>query len=205
MLNMKKFVFSFIIFLFLLILNRAELRTNHDTKQYCLVKSYKYSNEFLYSSKYGDHKFYVNVPNKKRLSSLNQLKWIFEPIDAISKGYYIKSVVYDEYLCAKNSHDNLFKSIRVISLMPFKADGSIFNSKCVWIVNDIKNDKYTIKNFYYKELLFTSMSILQSFFTGRKIHTWINSAKGLISYFPPSEDQFVWYIYCSRASGFRWH
>jgi hypothetical protein len=179
-------------------------KANHDMKQYCLVKSFKYLNEFLFSSKLG-HKFYVNVPNKRRLSTLDQLKWVFEPVESISNGYYIKSVVYDQYLCAKNSHNDLFKMDREIILMPFKSNESIFDLKCIWILNNINNDKYTIKNCYYNEFLFSSTSIFPSFFSGRRVNTWINSSKGFRSYFSPSEDQFVWYIYCSRASSFRWN
>ena len=201
---MKIFSFSFFL-IFIISNNLIDSKTNHESKQYCLVKSYKYSNEFLYSSKYADNKFYVNAPSKRRLSTLDQLKWIFEPVEAITNGYYIKSLTFDKYLCAKNAHNDILKSNREISLMSFKSDGSIFNSKCVWILNDIKNDKYTIKNFYFNELLFSTMSILPSLFSGRKIHTWMNSPKGFTSYFAPSEDQFIWYIYCSKASSFRWY
>ena len=189
-----------IFFCLLSIVSIAESKPNRLNKQYCLVKSYKFKDEYLHS--YKNSKLHVNIPTKKTISNFDQLKWIFEPIEWLNNSYFIRNVNNkSEYLCAKDNRNDFFKSRRPVYLKNINQPSVITNEKCIWTLGELeKNGKYVITNSYFNEPLFPS----SSFIANRKLYTWNYLTKGISYYMGPDLDQFIWYIYCSSVSNFKY-
>jgi hypothetical protein len=197
-----------ILFCILSINLKGEGKPNSSTTQYCLVKSYKFKDEYLFSSnkinKENYRKIHVNKPTMKIISNFDQLKWIFEPVNGLNNSFYIKNANYkNENLCAKDTRNDFLKSKRPVHLININQQQESLTTtiKCIWRLEAIdKNGKFVITNSYFNEPLFPS----SSFIANRKLYTW-NYLKTRISYLiGPDLDQFIWYIYCSSVSNFKW-
>ena len=203
--------------LFILICLPALIKCRPDPlhKSYCLVRNSAYENEYLYSSRKDfdvndnmtkQRKVYTNTANIKKIKSLDQMRWIFEPVDWLNDAFYITNIEFqNEHLCATHSyHDskNKSKKRRLVNLVKMNKESLKTNKKCIWrtenIVSDDGNESsFYLWNMYYHEPLYaaTSMSRLMSPTKDRQVYTW---------YQKPDSKQFIWFIYCSKALNLNW-
>ena len=184
----------FLIFTFLEII---DCKQNAKPKSYCLIKSYEYKDEFLYSSRqtrttvYGmERKVYVNTPNFKTFITLDEVRWVFKPIESTNNTYNIKVSRHDdEYLCSDDQRVDFLKKKRPIHLKKFIDFKNSVSEKCEWKLIDLGDRMFHILNVYYKEPLYVASSFLPSA-SGKNIYITKGS----------KTDSSIFYIYCSTAN-----
>ncbi len=135
-----------------------------------------------------------------KIKTLNQLRWIFEPVSWLNDSYYITNVKYNQHLCASHIYADFSRSTkkrRLVELSTINRDSLITNKKCIWKPEQLnQNDQFYLWNLYYKESLYAASVIKFSKKNDRSVFLW---------YKDPDSMQFVWYIYCSKAFKIDWN
>jgi hypothetical protein len=181
-------------------------------RSYCLVRNSEYENEYLYSSRKDldtnenmIRKVYANSANKVNIKSLDQMRWIFVPVDWLNDAFYITNIEFNEHLCASHVYrDSSTKSKkrRLVNLIKMNKESLKTNKKCIWrteniISNDGNESSFYLWNLYYHEPLYAAASLnkIMNQSKDRNVYTWHQK---------PDSKQFIWFIYCSKALNLNW-
>lgn len=199
-------IFHVILIILSLSISQVAPRPDKYTKSYCLVKPYKHDDEFMYASRHtdpnhnNDRLIYINTPSLSNTLGMDSLKWIFEPVEWINdnSSYYIRNAKYnDEWLCTSHNRNDMFKTKRLVHLKNLNRESLITNKNCIWKLDELERgtSKFNVWNLNYYEPLYVTSLFIPLNTRGKNIYTY---------YKPPDSNQFVWYIYCSKAYSFKW-
>ena len=165
----------------------------------CLIRSFKYSNEYLYASnniftgeilqiQNPSHNIYT-IPLES-VDIFGKLKWI---IQKSNQTFTIKSNK-DEYLCSSNLHHDVFRKRRRIYLKGNNKNNYKVSQKCKWRLEQINDLSFIVWNDYFNEPLYSPSFFYKYNSIKRYVYLWKNKVK--------SSSEFRWFIDCDSISSF---
>jgi hypothetical protein len=222
---------NYFIFLILISIPFTSLAKKPNLLYECVIHNKEYKYEYLYVTRETDetdgdqtklfisHKVYAYP--LIHLDDFDRIKWRFEMVkEQANETFYLINMKYNEYLCATDSHMDIFFMRRKLITSRYKSNYLIeaeyigpndtnyeeyggdydiasdyeWRKKCEWKFESIDEDKknYIIWNVYYQEPLYAASGLFKPLSNhNRNIFTWYGS---------PNSNQFVWQVDCN--SGF---
>ena len=133
----------------------------------CLIHNNRFQFEYLYSSVSKRDTKSVYLMPLKDVNDFNQIRWsLIQAGKKYDNQFYLKSSLFDDYLCASSNFDNLFLTRRIVNRLQLINPNIIELAKCRWNINKVDskktNNKYLIMNHFYKESLYAVSYIFQT-------------------------------------------
>lgn len=179
--------------------NEIEL---HNLTRECHIENKKYRLEYLYTSddlidlnrnEFIYERRVYTYPFGK-IDDFNKLKWSLIPSNYTQEAYFIKSTKYNQYLCASNQFEDMFRLRQII----YRHE-SIMSKKCEWFFDKVnyhysKTPLFTIRNVKYNKLLYATTFFYMSVNQKRSVFLWYNSNLKRLN------NEFKWIVDCSKGS-----
>ena len=162
----------------------------------CLIHNEAYRFEYLYSINENNKKMSsqknVHLMPLSKVNDFNNLRWSLIETQNKSGQFYLKSSLFDDYLCASFEYGDLFRLRRKV--MRIKINSTNLNAleNCKWILKQVdlekSNSRYLITNVLFDQALYAATYFFQIQLYKRDVFLWnkknVNSKK------------FKWVIHC---------
>ncbi len=183
-----------ILFIFIFKIQINEISNEESFGTECLIHNREYSFEYLYSTNNFDLDQILsrNVYTRPiaKINKLDKMRWnITKAID--TNAFYLRNNMYGKYLCASDTHDDLFNLRRIVQIMKISENSTIEFKNCQWKLEKVSSKSrsrvYSIQNIKYQEQLYASSPFFTGKFINRVIYLW---------YRPTNSKQAKWIIDC---------
>lgn len=213
------FILKFIFLNFFLIhLNLIETDGDEviETNKECLIHSFEYKREYLFTSddpvwpqnqkNYNIKRNLFTYPLRK-VNDYDKITWYFVPVVSSNQrtdrknktNYLIKSSKFEnEYICATNEHEIFSQSRRIIIRLKLMSSMLKTHSNCHWRIESQKIPKLNRSISTFTNVLFNDESFYaaSSFFSigwfKRSVYLWSERTD-------LKSKQFKWLIDCSKG------
>jgi hypothetical protein len=148
--------------LFLYHVGHLESKLEANRIQECMIHSQAYKFEYLYTAPSETERSSLGRETVAypfgRVESFDNIRWLFIPTNWTNDTYFIKSVMFNEYLCTSNEFNDFWRMRRKVFTLKHENESKLANEafECAWLLDGITSKKifnsFYIWNVKYKEV-----------------------------------------------------